>query len=122
LHETFNIDKDTTDVTGEQSTGTKFRGKASFYSNKFSGKSTASGQRYFPDNYTGAHRSLPFGTRIKVTNISNKKSVIVIINDRGPNKQDRIIDVSRIAAEELDMIRDGIIDVEIEVLNNETEN
>jgi rare lipoprotein A len=96
----------------------KYRGKASFYSNKFSGKTTASGQLYSPNSFTCAHRSLPFGTRIKVTNLNNNKSVIVIINDRGPNKKDRIIDVSRIAAEALDMIQEGVIDVEIEILND----
>ena len=122
LHESFEIEPDSTKNTDDLRSETKFRGKSSFYSNKFSGKSTASGQSYNPNAYTGAHRTLPFGTRVKVTNLNNNKSVIIIINDRGPHKMDRIIDVSKIAAEELDMIKAGIAEVEIEILNNESDN
>jgi rare lipoprotein A len=122
LHESFYIEPDSSKDSDNLPSITKLRGKSSFYSNKFSGKSTASGQPYDPTAFTGAHRTLPFGTRVKVTNLNNNKSVIIIINDRGPHKKDRIIDISRIAAEELDMIRAGIIEVEIEILKKESDN
>ena len=67
-------------------------------------------------DYTAAHRTLPFGTRVKVTNLKNGKSVIVRINDRGPAKKDRIIDLSYQAAKKIDMIRDGIVKVRVEVI------
>ena len=66
---------------------------------------------------TAAHRSLPFGARVKVTNLSNQRSVIVRINDRGPYYQGRIIDVSLAAAERLEMVKSGIAKVKVEVLN-----
>src|SRR5689334_17335274 len=75
-------------------------GKASFYADKFEGKPTASGEKYKHNKLTGAHKSLPFGTKVKVTNVANNQSVIVVINDRGPYVDGRIIDLSKSAAEQ----------------------
>lgn len=91
-------------------------GKASYYGSEFEGRGTSSGEIFSNRNYTAAHKSLAFGTLVKVTNISNNKSVIVKVNDRGPFVAGRIIDLSKVAAEELDMIRSGVIEVKIEVL------
>jgi rare lipoprotein A len=92
-------------------------GKASYYADKFEGRSTASGEKYKHTKFTAAHKSLPFGTKIKVTNIKNNKSVEVRINDRGPYVDGRIIDLSKSAAEQLGFINDGIVDVKIEVID-----
>jgi len=89
-------------------------GIASYYSNKFDGKPTSSGEVFHQNKLTGAHRELPFNTLVKVTNLSNNKSVIIRINDRGPFIKGRLIDLSRSAAEKLDMIEAGIIKVKIE--------
>lgn len=92
-------------------------GLASYYANRFAGKRTASGERYDPRALTAANRNLPFGTKVRVTREDNGKSVVVRINDRGPfGKKKRIIDVSRAAAEKLDMIRAGVVRVRLEVL------
>ena len=92
-------------------------GTASYYNNKFQGKKTASGEKYKKNKLTAAHRTLPFNTQVKVTNLSNNKWVLVTINDRGPFKKGRIIDVSEAAAIQLDLIDQGIAKVEIEVLD-----
>ncbi len=92
------------------------RGKASYYADKFEGRPTASGEPYRANEYTAAHRKLPFGTMVRVTNVSNNKSVVVRINDRGPHIKGRIIDVSRSAAEELDFIDAGVTVVTLEIL------
>src|ERR1041384_7084097 len=76
-------------------------GKASFYADKFEGAMTASGEKYKHSKKTGAHKTLPFGTKVRVTNLENNKTVDVVINDRGPYVEGRIIDLSRSAAEEL---------------------
>jgi len=91
------------------------KGKASYYADKFEGKSTASGQIYHHHLKTAAHPTLPFGTFVKVTNIRNNKTVVVIINDRGPFAKGRIIDLSKSAAREIGGIRLGIFEVEVEV-------
>lgn len=88
-------------------------GIASFYGDEFRGRITASGERYDPTKLTAAHRSYPFGTRLHVTNLSNGKSVIVRINDRGPYVAGRTIDVSARAARELDMLVQGTTQVSI---------
>ncbi|MDM8545366.1 septal ring lytic transglycosylase RlpA family protein [Candidatus Venteria ishoeyi] len=90
-------------------------GLASYYSDKLQGRSTASGQPYDKDKLSAAHLSLPFGTLLRVTNLANGKHVIIPVNDRGPYRDKRIIDVSRKAAEALDMISAGIIKVSIEI-------
>lgn len=92
-------------------------GKASFYADKFEGSPTASGEKYKHNKLTGAHRSLPFGTKVRVTNTANNKSVEVIINDRGPWVENRIIDLSKSAAEQLQFINQGIADVQLEVID-----
>lgn len=89
-------------------------GQASFYAKRFHGRATASGEPYDSTALTAAHRSLPFGTRVKVTNLRNKKSVIVTINDRGPYHRNRIIDVSKAAARKLDFVDRGLTRVRIE--------
>lgn len=92
-------------------------GKASFYADKFEGVSTASGEKYRHNKLTAAHKSLPFGTRVKVTNIANSKTVEVTINDRGPWVENRVIDLSRSAAEKLGFINQGLAEVTIEVID-----
>src|SRR5687767_4070371 len=92
-------------------------GKASFYADKFEGVFTASGEKYKHNKLTGAHKTLPFGTKVRVTNLENDKSVEVIINDRGPYVEDRIIDLSREAAEQLAFINKGLADVKLEVVD-----
>ncbi len=92
-------------------------GKASFYADKFEGSPTASGEKYRHNKLTAAHKTLPFGTRVRVTNLSNNKTVDVVINDRGPYVENRIIDLSKSAAEKLDFINQGLADVKIEVLD-----
>ena len=89
-------------------------GLASYYNDKFEGKKTASGALYSASKMTAAHPSLPFGTTVKVTNISNDKSVVVIVNDRGPFVKGRIIDLSKAAAIEIDLIDQGVAKVKIE--------
>jgi rare lipoprotein A len=90
-------------------------GKASFYADKFEGTQTASGEKYKHNKLTGAHKTLPFGTKVRVTNLANDKSVEVTINDRGPYVEDRIIDLSRSAAEELGFVNQGLADVKLEI-------
>jgi rare lipoprotein A len=92
-------------------------GKASYYSKKLQFRKTASGERL--DNYsmTAAHRTLPFGTKVMVTNVNNGKTVLVIINDRGPHVKGRIIDLTRAAFSKIENIDKGIAEVEIRVVN-----
>jgi rare lipoprotein A len=91
-------------------------GVASFYSEKFHGRQTANGEIYDMNAMTAAHINYPFETIIRVTNLSNNKSVVLRVNDRMPDYNGRIIDISRKAAEELDMLISGIAKVKIEVL------
>lgn len=91
-------------------------GVASYYHNKFHGRLTANGERYNKRELTAAHLKYPFGTYVRVTSLENGNVVIVRINDRGPYRRSRIIDLSRAAAEELDMIHDGLVKVRVEVL------
>ena len=103
------------------SLGAQEFGYASYYADKYHGRSTASGDKYDKTKYTAAHKTLPFGTVVKVTRIDNQKSVIVTVNDRGPYAQDRIIDLSRIAAQDIGLIQDGIANVKVEVLDKNKE-
>lgn len=91
-------------------------GKASYYADSLAGNTTASGEPYDPAALTAAHRSLDFGTKVKVTYLKTDKSVVVTINDRGPYADGRIIDLSRAAAEALGLIDDGTGTVVLEVL------
>lgn len=88
-------------------------GIASYYADKFQGKRTASGQKYRRGKRTAAHKTLPFGTKVKVTNLKNGESVKVRINDRGPFVSGRIIDLSRKAARKIDLIQSGVTKVRI---------
>lgn len=92
-------------------------GVASYYHNKFHGRRTASGERYDKTEFTAAHRDYPFGTWVRVIDIKSGHSVIVRINDRGPHKRSRVIDLSRAAAKELDLLKNGIAQVRLEVLS-----
>lgn len=83
-------------------------GKASYYSDKFNGKKTASGEKFRNSKLTAAHKTLPFGTKVKVTNVKNGKTVKVKINDRGPFIAGRIIDISKKAARKIDMDKEGV--------------
>ncbi len=96
--------------------GWKERGVASWYGGEFHGKRTANGEYYNMYDLTAAHRWLPFGTLVKVTNLRNHRSVVVRINDRGPFVKNRIIDLSYAAARALGMIGTGTAPVEIEKL------
>lgn len=88
-------------------------GRASFYADSFQGKPTASGQLFRQNRKTAAHKTLPFGTKVKVTNLKNGKTVKVTINDRGPFIAGRIIDLSKEAAAKIDMKKDGVAEVKI---------
>lgn len=89
------------------------KGKASYYADKFEGRKTASGTIFHQNRLTAAHRTLPFGTKVKVTNIANGRSVKVKITDRGPFSEARIIDLSRKAAKKIGMINTGVASVEV---------
>ncbi|MCS3466342.1 rare lipoprotein A [Pseudomonas sp. JUb42] len=93
-------------------------GSASYYGSQHQGKRTASGERFDQNSLTAAHRQLPFGTRVKVTNLDNDQSVVVRINDRGPHTRGRLIDVSRSAAEQLGMLRSGTAKVRVQDLED----
>ncbi len=94
------------------------QGKASFYADKYHGRLTASGERFSQQAATAAHLKLPFGTRVKVTNIANNKSVVVRINDRGPYIRGRIIDLSKAMFEKIAAPKVGVIDVSVTVIDN----
>ncbi|HJS12390.1 septal ring lytic transglycosylase RlpA family protein [Sphingopyxis sp.] len=94
-------------------------GMASYYGNELAGNRTASGERFDPGQLTAAHRSLPFGSRVRVTNTSNGDSVIVRINDRGPFARGRVIDVSHAAAREIGMHRSGTARVKLSLLSDD---
>ncbi len=96
-------------------------GKASFYADQFEGRPTASGELYKHNLATAAHRKLPFGTKVKVTNLENNQSAVVKINDRGPFIRGRIIDLSQSVAKTLGIIENGISEVQIEVLDANAE-
>jgi rare lipoprotein A len=90
-------------------------GEASYYADKFNGRPTASGEAYDPNALTAAHRTLPFGTRVRVTDVVSGRSVVVRINDRGPWRKQRVIDLSRAAARKLGLIQRGIGQVQLSV-------
>lgn len=91
-------------------------GSASYYSDKFAGRSTASGAPYEPHGFTAAHRSLPFGSVLRVTRRDGGQVVYVRVTDRGPFARGRIVDLSRAAAEQLGMMRAGVVKVKLEVV------
>ena len=94
-----------------------YQGQASFYGPGFYGNKTANGEIYRSGTMTAAHRSLPFGTRVRVTNLNNGRSTVVRINDRGPYVGGRIIDLSETAADSIGMKSSGVAPVKIQILN-----
>jgi rare lipoprotein A len=92
------------------------QGTASYYGRELAGNRTASGERFNPNGLTAAHRTLPLGTRLRVTNVANGRSVIVRVNDRGPFVGRRLIDVSLGAAREIHMIGSGTAQVRLEIV------
>ena len=91
-------------------------GDASYYASRFQGRPTASGERFDNNQLTAAHRTMPFGTKVRVTNLSNGRSVVVRVNDRGPYARGRIIDLSQAAAIRIDIVRAGVARVRVEPL------
>lgn len=92
----------------------KQEGIASYYADKYHGRKTANGETFNMHDITAAHPSLPFGTKLKVTNLDNGKTITVRINDRGPFAKNRIIDLSLGAAKEIDMVKTGTANVRLE--------
>lgn len=99
----------------ESAKGFTETGVASWYGGKFHGRKTASGERYNQNKMTAAHKTLPFGTKVYVKNLENGKSAVVRINDRGPFKKGRVIDLSKAAAKQLDITKTGTAKVRIKV-------
>lgn len=99
---------------------TVLRGRASWYGSYFQGRRTTSGERFNRFQYTCAHKTLPFGTRLRVTNVKNGKSVVVRVSDRGPYRHQRIIDLSEIAARPLGLVECGAATVVAEVVGADT--
>jgi len=91
-------------------------GKASWYGKKFHGKKTANGERYDMYGMTAAHKNLPFGTILRVTNMKNKRSVVVRVNDRGPFVEGRVVDLTHSAAQKLGMLGPGVVSVKLEAI------
>lgn len=91
-------------------------GKVAYYGRKFAGRKTASGERFNPAAMTMAHKTLPFGTMVRVTHLKANKSVVLRVNDRGPTTPDRIGDVSQGAAAKLRMLRSGVVEAKLEVV------
>lgn len=92
------------------------KGIASFYGERWNGRKTANGETFNTEKISAAHKTLPFGTKVKVTNLSNDKSVVVVINDRGPYIKGRIIDLSKAAFRKIEDINKGITKVKLEIL------
>ncbi len=90
---------------------------ASYYHDKFNGRKTASGEVFHNTKLTAAHRTLPFGTKVKVTNLRNGESVVVVINDRGPFHAARALDLSKAAYDEIGNLRTGTMPIEFEIID-----
>lgn len=93
------------------------KGLASYYDDSFHGRKTASGEKYDKNKLTAAHKTLPFGTKVSIKNPANGKSVVVIINDRGPYIKGRIIEISKKAAQQIDLVKMNVAPVEITVVS-----
>lgn len=100
----------------EARVGATQRGPVSWYGPGFAGRKTASGERFDPRALTMAHRTLPLGTKVRVVNPENDASVVVRVNDRGPYKGARVADLSRAAADRLEMVEEGVIEARLEVV------
>jgi len=96
--------------------GEVVKGRASYYGTKFHGRKTANGEIFDMYKISAAHKQLPFGSIVEVTNMANGKVVVVRINDRGPFKAGRILDLSYQAAKAIDMIKDGVVDIKMKIL------
>ncbi len=94
------------------------KGNATYYAHRFHGRRTSSGERYHKDSMTCAHRTLPFGTLLKVRNVRNGKEVVVRVTDRGPFRRNAILDLSYAAAKQIGMIHHGIVKVEAERIDS----
>lgn len=103
-------------ISKQDARGFEDSGEATYYAAKYQGRRTASGEIFNQHAMTAAHKRLPFGTKVKVTNVANGKSVIVRINDRGPFVRGRIIDLSRDAFKRIASLHHGVIEVTIRVI------
>ncbi|MFD1383384.1 septal ring lytic transglycosylase RlpA family protein [Rhodanobacter aciditrophus] len=103
-------------ISHQDAVGFSEEGGASYYADKYHGRTTASGERFNQNAMTAAHKRLPFGTRVKVTNLDNGKSIVVRINDRGPFVRGRVIDLSKAAFQRIANTRVGVVEVRVDVL------
>jgi rare lipoprotein A len=103
------------------SAGVSETGMIAWYGRKFAGRKTASGEAFDPEALTMAHKTLPIGTKVKITNPKNNKSVIVRVNDRGPTQAGRVGDVSLATARKLGMVKSGVIEAQLAVLETAPE-
>ena len=103
-------------LPGAAASNAQERGRISMYGSEFAGRKTASGELFDPNALTMAHRTLPFGTRVRVTNLANQRSVEVVVNDRGPYVAGRIADLSEAAARRIGMVADGVADAVLDIL------
>jgi rare lipoprotein A len=99
------------------SVGQKETGLAAVYTSRLNGHATSSGQIFNQNKLTAAHKTLPFGTKIKVTNQKNHRSVVLVVNDRGPAQKERILDISSAAARQLGIPQNSMQPVELEVVS-----
>lgn len=99
--------------------GKEEKGKASFYAQMFNGRTTSCGEKFSQNELTAAHRTLPFNTMVEVTNLSNNKSVIVRINDRGPYHRSRMLDLTRAAAQHLGFLAKGVANIKMRIVGME---
>ena len=102
--------------SGGAAISTQERGRISMYGNDLAGRKTASGEPFDPTALTMAHRTLPFGTHVRVTNLENQRSVEVVVNDRGPFVSGRIADLSEAAARRIGMVADGVVEAVLDIL------
>lgn len=103
-------------ISGFEASAQKKSGVASYYGHSFHGRRTSDGSRYHRDSLTCAHRTLPFGTKVRVRNVKNGREVVVKVTDRGPFRRGGIVDLSYAAAKEIDMLSSGVVRVEVEPL------
>ncbi len=105
------------EMASQDATPDQLQGIASYYAEEFNGRTTSNGETYDMNALTAAHRTLPFNTRVRVTNLENGRTVVVRINDRGPFKDDRVIDLSLAAAKDIGMIANGTAPVTLEIID-----
>lgn len=114
---TITLNAKSSDSDNNNETTKCMTGQCSWYGPKFNGKKTASGEKFDSTKFTAAHKTLPFGTKLKITDKKSGKNVIVTVNDRGPFVKSRVLDISSSAAQELGVINKGIFTAEIEILD-----